>query len=77
MRRKIDPDKPVGKMTRIEDFLPSPEELVLPQETVKVTLSLSKASIEFFKNQAKRTHAPYQKMIRQLIDKYALHYSQR
>jgi len=77
MRRKIDLDKPVGKMTRIEDFLPSPEELVIPQETVKVTLSLSKASVEFFKNQAKRNHAPYQKMIRQLIDRYALHYSQR
>lgn len=71
-----DSDKPIGKMIRIDDFLPSPEELVIPQETVKVTISLSKASIAFFKCQAKQHHTKYQKMIRQLVDRYAMRYSQ-
>ncbi|MDO8747887.1 MAG: hypothetical protein Q7J72_02085 [Candidatus Omnitrophota bacterium] len=49
-----EPNKPIGKMIRIDDFLPPPEELVIPQETVKVTIALSKLSIGFFKHQAKQ-----------------------
>ena len=40
-------DEPIGKVKVISDFLPSPEELALKDETVKVTISLSKASIEW------------------------------
>lgn len=55
MREKMtEPNKPIGKMIRIDDFLPPPEELVIPQETVKVTIALSKLSIGFFKHQAKQ-----------------------
>lgn len=76
MRKKtIEPNRPIGKMTRIDDFLPPPEELVVPQETVKVTIALSKSSIGFFKYQAKQHHTKYQKMIRQLVDRYAMEYS--
>lgn len=63
-------------MTRIDDFLPPPEELVIPEETVKVTISLSKSSVDFFKHQARQHHTKYQKMIRQLVDRYATRYSQ-
>jgi hypothetical protein len=76
MRKKTnDPNKPVGKMTRVGDFLPPPDKLVIPQETVKITLSLSKSSVNFFKHQAKLQHIKYQKMIRQLVDRYAKQYS--
>ena len=75
MKRKIDPNMPVGKMTRVDDFLPPPSKLVVPEQTVKVTLSLKSSSVEFFKRQARRHHTKYQKMIRELIDKYALQYS--
>ena len=47
-------DEPIGKVKIVTDFLPSPEELALKDETVKVTISLSKASIEFFKNEAEK-----------------------
>ena len=70
-KRKIDPDMPYGKMTRVKDFLPRPEELVFPDQTAKVTISLSKASIAFFKQEAAKHHTKYQKMIRELLDKYA------
>jgi predicted DNA binding CopG/RHH family protein len=77
MRKKmIDENKPMGKLTRIADFLPPPEELVTPEDTVKVTISLSKSSIEFFKQKAKQHHIKYQRMIRQLVDRYAVLYSQ-
>ena len=75
-KHKIDPDMPIGKMTRVKDFLPPPEELVFPQETVKITISLSRLSVEFFKQRAKKQHVKYQQMIRELLDRYVIKYSQ-
>ncbi len=75
MKKKIKyTDEPMGKVKIIPDFLPSPEELALKEETVKITISLSKASIEFFKNEAKKYNTQYQKMIRRLLDEYAVHH---
>jgi predicted DNA binding CopG/RHH family protein len=62
-------DEPINAKV-IKDFLPKPEELVLKEENVKVTLSLSKKSLDFFKHEAKRLDTPYQSMIRTLLDKY-------
>lgn len=67
-------NEPIGKVTIIPDFLPRPKDLVLKEETEKVTLSLSKKSIDFFKHEAKEHHTQYQKMIRSLLDQYAAHY---
>ena len=66
-------NEPIGKVRVIADFLPSPEELALKDETVKVTISLSKTSIEFFKKEAKKYNTQYQKMIRRLLDEYTAH----
>ncbi len=38
----------------INDFLPSPEHLVLKEENVRVTINLSKTSVDFFKKHAKK-----------------------
>ena len=64
-------DKPLGDVQIIDDFLPSPEELVFKEDNVKVTLGLSRRSVEFFKREANRHHTQYQKMIRRLLDLYA------
>lgn len=64
-------DEPIKPGEPVEDFLPPPEELALKQETVKVTISLSRESVDFFKAHAKRFGTPYQKMIRRLLDAYA------
>ena len=56
----------------LDDFLPPPEDLVRKEEDlVKVTLSLSRSSVVFFKRQARRHGAHYQTMIRRLLDLYA------
>ena len=73
-KRKVDNDMPIGKVKGVPDFLPPPEELVFPDETVKVTLSLTKSSVEFFKRQAQKNHIKYQKMIRELVDRYSKQY---
>ena len=66
-------DEPMGKVKVVSDFLPSPEELALKDETIKITISLSKASVDFFKNEAQKYNTQYQKMIRRLLDEYATH----
>jgi predicted DNA binding CopG/RHH family protein len=74
MKQKIKyADEPMGKVRVISDFLPSPEELALKDETVKITIALSKTSVEFFKNEAKKYNTQYQKMIRRLLDEYTAH----
>lgn len=62
--------EPIGKVEIVPDFLPSPAELAFREEGVKVTLALSKKSVEFFKSQATMHHTQYQKMIRRLLDSY-------
>ena len=54
-----------------EDFLPSPDRLVLREQNVKVTLSLSQRSVTFFKRAAQKRRVPHQRMIRALVDAYA------
>jgi hypothetical protein len=64
-------NEPLGKLEVVKDFLPPPDQLVLREDGVKVTLSLSKSSVAFFKAHAARSKVPYQRMIRSLVDSYA------
>ena len=66
----------LGDVKVIKDFLPSPAELSFNEEAVKVTLSLSKKSIDFFKSEAAKNHTQYQRMIRRLVDAYVTSHSQ-
>lgn len=64
----------MGDFVVVKDFLPPPEELIHAPITVKVTISLSLASINFFKRAAERNNTQYQKLIRRVLDLYAAHY---
>ena len=70
-------DEPFGDIKIIEDFLPSPKDLIFKEDNVKVTISLTRESINFFKAEAKKHHTQYQKMIRNLLDIYADNHSRR
>lgn len=72
MRKRIKySDEPIGPIKIVPDFLPPPEALAYREEDVKVTLSLSKRSVAYFKAEAKKRGTPYQRMIRRLVDAYA------
>lgn len=58
-------------MSAVKDFLPTPNDLVPREDNVKVTLSLSRRSLNFFKREARKRRVPYQRMIRALVDTYA------
>lgn len=63
-------DEPLDEFRVISDFLHSPEELAFREESVKITIALSKKSVDFFKSEAGKHQTQYQRMIRQLIDAY-------
>ncbi|OGD85508.1 CopG family transcriptional regulator [Candidatus Curtissbacteria bacterium RBG_13_35_7] len=70
MKRSIKyADEPIEARV-IDDFLPSPENLILRERKKRVTLTLTEKSLDFFKNSAKKHGASYQAMIRRLIDYY-------
>jgi len=69
-------DEPLEELKVIPDFLPAPEELAFQDDTVKVTITLSRSSVEFFKREAKKHHTQYQKMIRRLLDVYTQQHQQ-
>jgi len=75
MKNKIKyTDEPMGDLRIVKDFLPPPIQLVLREDKVKVTISLNKASVDFFKREAEKHRASYQKMIRRMIDFYTSQY---
>ena len=70
-------DQPLERLQIVRDFLPPPENLVFRDEGIKVTIALSKRSVEFFKDEARRHNTQYRLMIRRLLDAYAEHHSRR
>ncbi len=76
MKKKIKyENEKIGRIKIIKDFLPAPDELVFKEESLKVTLNLSRTSVEFFKKIADKNGSKYQKIIRNLLDSYVNHYS--
>jgi predicted DNA binding CopG/RHH family protein len=75
--RIIYTDGEIDEVRIIPDFLPSPTELAFREDTVKVTIALSRSSVEFFKEQAAKHQVSYQKMIRRLLDEYAARFGQQ
>ena len=75
MRKQIRyTDEAMGRVRVVKDFLPSPDQLVLREESVKVTISLSKSSVDYFKRVASENRTQYQKLIRKVLDLYASHF---
>jgi len=75
MKQKINyTDEPLGILRAVKDFLPSPDQLALSEDTVKITIALSKSSVTFFKQAATKHGSQYQRMIRNLLDYYTVHH---
>ena len=71
MKKKIVyTDEPMGDVQVVSDFLPSPAEMAYKEDGIKVTLALSKSSVDFFKSEASKHKTHYQRMIRRLLDSY-------
>ncbi len=64
-------DEPIGRLTTIPDFLPPPDELVASSKSLKITITLDEATVNFFKDVAEKNDAKYQRMMREVLQGYA------
>jgi predicted DNA binding CopG/RHH family protein len=65
----------LGALRVLPDFLPgaaAPRE-----EEVRITVLLSRTSLEFFKAEARRHNMQHQRLIRKLLDRYAEKHSRK
>ncbi len=75
-KKKLYTDYPFGKEPKLSNIrgvdalFPPLDRLTVKEEQEKVTLALSKSSVDFFKQHAKANKISYQKMIRTLLDEY-------
>jgi hypothetical protein len=63
-------DEPMKVGRILPDFLPPPGQLIFKDDSVKVTITLSSRSVQFFKEEAAKRGVQYQRMIRRLLDVY-------
>lgn len=73
-KTKVDSDMPVGKLTQVKDFLPPPSELAKAKRLVRITIALDWDSLQFFQSEAKKNKTKYQRMIREVLDRYVSNY---
>ena len=73
-KRKIDPDRPIGKLKVIPDFLPPPEDLFPKSELQKITIIVDKDTVLFFKQTASQHGQKYKRMMREVLKGYAKKY---
>jgi len=64
-------ERALDNATPIDDFLPSPAELIRKIEKEKITIAIDKHSLELFKHYAKKHNAKYQTMINGVLGSYA------
>jgi predicted DNA binding CopG/RHH family protein len=76
MKKKINYTKgEIGEIEIVKDFLPSPSELARRESNVRVTINLRRSSVDFFKNVARKNSVQYQRVIRSLLDTYAISFT--
>ena len=64
------PHEPLSNLKAATDILPTPDDLAYREDSIKITITLSKKSVEFFKAEATKRQTQYQRMIRRLLDSY-------
>ena len=74
MNKNYDSDMPIGKIRRVKDFLPPPE-VLFADEKIRITVYLSKSSVNYFKKQAQKHRTKYQRVIRELLDSYVMQHA--
>ncbi len=68
---------PVQKIDRTLKDMPYPIGLVPTEKKVLVSFYLNKSTVRFFKKEADRHHAKYQRMMRAVLERYMHHHDNR
>lgn len=65
-------DEPM-QIGKVVNVLPSPAALADMARTERATLTLTKATLDFFRKEAKKEHVSYNVLIRNALDEYIRH----
>lgn len=77
IKNRFDEDFPSKHAYKVPDFLPPPSELAKAKTIVTVTIGLDLKTIDFFKAEAEKHGRKYQRMIREVLDRYAEHHRKK
>ena len=85
MKKKVKYSNKFGKEQKIDgknlkiikDFLPSPDELFLKEEKVKITIEVDVETYQFFQKLALSFNKKYQPLMREILKQYARKYKSR
>lgn len=69
-------DEPM-ELGRDVDILPSPEEMAAMIRTERATLTLTKATLDFFREKAAQENVSYTALIRNTLDAYTLEHMKK
>ena len=67
--------KAITKRKIVTDFLPPPEKLAKKEPKIKITITLNRGSVDFFKKYAQKNNVKYQTMINEVLEKYVQRYN--
>ncbi len=74
MKKIKESDFPVGKVKRVDDFLPPPEALFPNEHLTKITIAVDEKTLAQFKKTAQKNGHKYQRMMREVLRIYAEKY---
>jgi hypothetical protein len=69
-RRTVSADEPQGRLRAVKDDLPPPRELVPHENSIPVTVSLSREAAEFYRLEAAKAGLPIHRFIRRMLESW-------
>jgi len=69
-RRTVSADEPQGRLRSVRDELPPPQALVPHEDSVPVTVSLSREAAEFYRVEAARAGLPVHRYLRRMLESW-------
>ena len=69
-RRTVSADEPQGRLRAVKDDLPLPRELVPHEDSVPVTIALSREAAELYRLEAAKAGLPLHRFIRRMLESW-------
>lgn len=69
-RRTASADEPQGRLRAVRDDLPPPQALVPHEDSVPVTISLSREAAEFYRVEAAKAGLPVHRFLRRMLESW-------
>lgn len=69
-RRTVSADEPQGRLRAVRDELPLPQDLVPHEDSIPVTVSLSREAAEFYRVEAAKSGLSLHRFLRRMLESW-------